>query len=325
MDYIANRGRRPSNGNEEGHVLKLVVWVLAAGIITLAGFGCGGEPQVAERPEARPAPSPLPTAAGTPVTTSTQLSIAVAPIPNDIPDYDRGEWRHWSDDDGDCQNARQEALIAESETPVRYTNDDRCRVASGSWLGPYTGESFTDSGDLDIDHMVPLANAHRSGGWAWTEDRKRQYANDLSYAGHLIATKASANRAKGGSGPDDWKPPERGYWCQYAIDWISIKNAWDLTATDSEAAALEEMLQTCEPPRSLAVVRVESPQPDAAATPMSTPITGKTYASCDEAQNADEPRVRGTKGAGRGFPAAMVPSARDGDGDGVVCERTHSP
>ena len=291
----------------------------------LAVVGCGGEPQVEERPEARPAPSPLPTAARTPVPPEPQLSIAVAPIPHDIPDYDRGEWRHWSDDDGDCQNARQETLIAESDTPVGYANDDRCRVASGSWQGPYTGEFFTDPRDLDIDHMVPLANAHRSGGWAWTEDRKRRYANDLSYAGHLIATKASANRAKGSSGPDDWKPPERGYWCQYAIDWITVKNTWDLTATDSEAAALEEMLQTCEPPRSLAVVRVDPPQPDAAATPMSTPITSKTYASCNEAMDADEPRVRGTKGTVRGFPAAMVPSARDGDGDGVVCERTHSP
>ena len=179
----------------------------------------------------------------------TQLSIAVAPVREDIPKYDRGEWRHWADEDGDCQDARQESLIAESETSVTYTNDDRCRVASGSWAGPYTGEVFTDPGSLDIDHMVPLANAHRSGGWAWSEDKKREYANDLSYDGHLIAVKASANRSKGSKGPEGWKPPEYGYWCRYAIDWISIKNAWELTATESEAATLEQMLDTCEPSR----------------------------------------------------------------------------
>ena len=304
--------------------MKSVAWVFS-GIIVLAVVGCGGGgPQVEERPEPKPVPSPVPTVDKSPVATAvvspdTQLTIAVAPVRSDIPKYNRGEWSHWADEDGDCQDARQEALIAESETPVKYANDDRCRVASGSWAGPYTGEVFTDPGTLDIDHMVPLANAHRSGGWAWSEDRKREYANDLSYEGHLIAAKASANRAKGSKGPEGWKPPERGYWCRYAVDWISIKNGWELTATESEAAALGQMLDTCDPSQSLSVVRVESSQPD--AVPTSTPLSGKTYASCDEAAEASEPRVLGSKGDGRGFLAARVPSARDGDGDGVVCER----
>ena len=304
--------------------------MLASGIVVLAVIGCGGGgPQVEERPETRSVPTPLPTVAATPVATAAvsaisvptvlQLSITVAPVQDGIPKYDRGEWSHWTDEDDDCQDARQEALIAESQTPATYTNDDKCRVASGSWTGPYTGEVFTDPGSLDIDHMVPLANAHRSGGWTWSEDKKREYANDLSYDGHLIAVMASANREKGSKGPQEWKPSVSAYWCRYAIDWITIKNTWDLTATDSEAAALEEMLLTCEPPGSLAVVRIEQSQPD--VSPSLGPISGKTYATCDEAAEADEPRVLGSKGNGRGFPAEMVPSARDGDGDGVVCER----
>ena len=312
--------------------MKLVALVLASAMLVLGVLGCGGGgPEVEERPATRSAPTPLPTVAATPVPTATvpattapagpQLSIAVAPVRENIPDYDRGEWSHWSDDDGDCQDTRQEALIAESETPVVYVNEDRCRVASGSWEGPYTGERFTDPGSLDIDHMVPLANAHRSGGWAWSVDRKRKYANDLSYEGHLIAVQASANRTKGSKGPEDWKPPERGYWCQYAVDWIAIKNVWELTATESEAEALVEMLQTCEPSRSLSVVRAESSQPEVTPSPTATAVTGKIYDSCDEAAEAGEERVRGSQGSGRGFPAVMVPSARDGDGDGVVCER----
>lgn len=310
--------------------MKPFALLLASGIMALVVLGCGGGgPQVEERPETRSVPTSVPTIAMTPGTTADvpattvpagqQLSIAVAPVRDGIPKYDRGEWSHWADEDGDCQNARQEALIAESETPVTYTDDDRCRVSAGSWAGPYTGEVFTDPGDLDIDHMVPLANAHRSGGWAWSEDRKREYANDLTYEGHLIAAKASANRSKGSKGPEDWKPPDHGYWCRYATDWISIKNTWELTATESEAAALGQMLEGCEPSRSLAVVRVEPSQPSATPTP--APASTRVYASCDEAEEADEPRVRGSKGNGRGFAAAKVPSARDGDGDGVVCER----
>ena len=44
------------------------------------------------------------------------------------------------------------------------------------------------------------------------------------------------------------------------------------------------------------------------------------YESCQEAEAGDE-RIQGSSGGGRGFPAEMVPSARDGDGDGMVCEQ----
>ena len=209
-------------------------------------------------------------------------------------------------------------LVAESVSPIAYEDAGQCRVASGAWVGPYTGEQFDDPGRLDVDHMVPLGNAHQSGGWAWSAAEKRRYANDLSYGNHLIAVQASANRSKGSKSPADWRPPDRGYWRQYAVDWIVIKNTWRLTATEPEAEALGEMLGACAPARTLTVVRVDPPQTSATPSPA---LTAATYASCDEAAAAGEPRVQGGSGSGRGFPAARVPSARDGDGDGVVCER----
>lgn len=215
-------------------------------IALAVAVGCGRQ--------AEPTPSLAPTAAPMLET----LSIAVAPIPGDLPKYDRSDWRHWVDEDRDCQDTRQEVLVAESMTGVAYTNDEECRVASGLWVGPYTGEEFTDPGMLDIDHMVPLANAHRSGGWAWDDAKKREYANDLSYDGHLIAARASANRSKGSKGPEEWKPPRHEYWCQYATDWIVIKGKWDLTATEMEAVALAEMLDACAPQRQLQTIRPAS-------------------------------------------------------------------
>lgn len=58
------------------------------------------------------------------------------------------------------------------------------------------------------------------------------------------------------------------------------------------------------------------------ATPVPTPSPGGVYASCEEAEEAAEPRIQGSNGPGRGFPKSMVPNARDGDGDGVVCEQS---
>ena len=74
------------------------------------------------------------TATPTPVPTpATTLVITVAETRAGIPEYDRSDWRHWVDEDGDCQDARQEVLIAESLEPVTYEDDRECRVETGQW------------------------------------------------------------------------------------------------------------------------------------------------------------------------------------------------
>ena len=80
------------------------------------------------------------------------------------------------------------------------------------------------------------------------------YANYLGDPNHLIAVTARANRSKGARGPEEWKPPDPSYQCQYAVDWVTIKYQWDLAATPEEFAALDEMLDTCDTPHQLGVV-----------------------------------------------------------------------
>lgn len=252
----------------------------------------------------------------------------VSEIPGDLPTYDRNDWRHWIDADSDCQDTRQEVLIAESLVEVSFQGDRECRVAEGSWYAAYTGITVTEPGDLDIDHLVPLANAHRSGAWEWSPEQKRAFANSLDDPDHLIAVTAGANRSKGAKGPEEWRPPDESYWCEYATDWIRVKQEWGLSATPAEANALQEMLTACAEPVDLTIAEIETPAaippPTATATPEPTedPTSSRTvYASCDEAEEAGEERMRGSSGPGQGFPTWMVPSARDGDGDGVVCEK----
>ena len=268
---------------------------------------------------ATPTPAPHPTVAPPVLQEAVTLTIAIAPIPTGIPAYSRSQWKHWVDADGDCQDARQEVLIGESLLPVTYKTDRECRVEAGRWYGAFTGGYFEDPGDVDVDHMVPLKNAHNSGGWDWNPAMKEEYANNLGDDDHLIAVQDNANQSKGARGPDEWKPRDETYWCQYATDWAEIKERWSLTMTEPEAGAVVEMLNTCEAPP---VVEVEvwealgEHKPEPTDKPESS-----VYGSCEEAAEAGEQRVQGSQGGGQGFPTTMVPTARDGDGDGVVCER----
>ena len=277
MDPVNSLPRRSNNFSLPS--TQSFLFILAATLV-LAMAGC----DFLSTPEAQPTTTPVPPTATSPAVqpSPTQedrrptaeglvLQITVAAAPPDMPKYDRGEWRHWTDEDRDCQNARQEVLIDESTIPVEFQSSDRCRVASGSWVGPYTGQTVNDPGDLDVDHMVPLENAHRSGAWAWDRDRKREYANFLQYEDHLIATTSRANRSKGSKGPEEWRPPLESYWCDYATDWIAIKNAWELTVTGAEFLALREMLDTCSIP--VLLQRSGQTRPSTAVTPVPGPVS----------------------------------------------------
>lgn len=152
----------------------------------------------------------------------------------------------WVDADGDCQDTRQEVLIAESLEPVAFKSDRQCRVVSGRWDDPYTGETFTDPSDLDIDHVVALHDAHVSGGYAWDSEKKEIFANDLDDPTHLRAVSLSANRSKGSRGPDEWLPGNGDFRCQYIREWKTLKERWSLLLTDNEASMVEYQLQICD-------------------------------------------------------------------------------
>ncbi|MEU5674338.1 HNH endonuclease family protein, partial [Micromonospora sp. NPDC047753] len=109
--------------------------------------------------------------------------------------------------------------------------------------GP-AGGSFSDPSDVDIDHMVPLANAWRSGADEWDNAKRGDFANDTTRP-QLFAVSASSNRAKGDQDPSQWKPADRSYWCKYAQDWVTVKHYWKLTVTSAEKAALTDMLEGC--------------------------------------------------------------------------------
>jgi hypothetical protein len=163
--------------------------------------------------------------------------------PTNLP-YDRNFYRHWIDADRDCQDARQEVLITESLVPVKL--DGRgCRVVSGRWYDSYTGRTITNPRQLDIDHMVPLAEAHRSGASKWNASKKEKFANDLSHPDSLIAVSAGENRSKGDKDPADWMPSNKAFHCQYVAAWVTVKTNWGLKMDKREFSAVQRIQKSC--------------------------------------------------------------------------------
>ncbi|MGI0119860.1 HNH endonuclease [Zooshikella sp. RANM57] len=115
--------------------------------------------------------------------------------------YDRKNWKHWTDEDHDCQDTREEVLIRDAEQIGLSPRG--CKVTYGVWQCPYTGLVFSNPSDLDIDHIVPLKEAFRSGASLWNAARKREFANDLE---NLLAVSNSTNRQKGDKDPTHWMP-----------------------------------------------------------------------------------------------------------------------
>ncbi len=195
---------------------------------------------------------PTPDATSTTTSTSTTAPGAAAAAvdrlvvatPTGVPDYRRDRFGEgWDYDPASGCNTRERVLIEESLVPP--TVDDRCRSSGGRWRSVYDGVVTTDPADLQVDHLVPLADAWRSGAHAWTDERRLAFANDLDDPGALVAVTGSSNASKSDSSPDEWLPPDRASWCAYATDWVDAKVRWQLTATPAEKATLVQVLGGC--------------------------------------------------------------------------------
>lgn len=154
--------------------------------------------------------------------------------------YDRAAFEHWIDADGDQCTTRYEVLIEESTTPV--TVQDQCHLVGGTWVSPYDGFATTAVTEIQIDHVVALAEAWRSGAWAWTSDQRRAFANDLDVPYALTAASGVSNQAKADKDPAKWLPSNTSYVCEYVTSWALVKYRWSLSVDPQELAALQREL-----------------------------------------------------------------------------------
>ncbi|WP_260618513.1 HNH endonuclease family protein [Streptomyces sp. WAC07149] len=232
--------------------------------LLLAVSGCGGTGSPGDGKPARtpagtgpsarastPAPSPsagdakpasgdvLPGMVGAAVA-RTQLAALTTGKPGTMAGYSRDKFTHWAEQGNKCDT--RETVLKRDGADV--TQDSECRAVSGSWKSLYDGVAVNEASKLDIDHMVPLAEAWRSGASGWDAAKRKAFANDLTRP-QLLAVSAASNRSKGDQSPDLWQPPDKASWCQYGRAWTTVKSRYGLTVTDAERAMLTTMIDTC--------------------------------------------------------------------------------
>lgn len=173
-------------------------------------------------------------------TAASRLAALTVAAESHAGSYDRDLFPHWITISGAC-NTRETVLKRDGRN---VSTNSSCYPTSGSWYSPYDGATWYAASDVDIDHVVPLAEAWASGAWAWTTSRRRTYANDLG-GPELWAVTDNVNQAKGHKDPAEWQPPRSAFRCTYARAWIQVKWYHDLTVDSAEKSALSAMLGTC--------------------------------------------------------------------------------
>ncbi|MGW6202524.1 HNH endonuclease family protein [Streptomyces sp. NPDC055089] len=224
--------------------------VLAAALTALPLFVISPDVHAAGLPSSVPAPfsTAVAPAAPGPAPALMTLSDAVGQIPvaaEQREGYKRELYKHWNKglNATDGCDTRREVILSEAVQAPDVAAG--CKLSGGSWTSAYDGVTVTDAGGLDVDHMVPLAEVHDSGGYDWDPARREAYANDQDSPLTLIAVTAKSNRSKADKDPAQWMPPAADYRCQYTAEWTATKLRWTLAADEAELQALQNLAAEC--------------------------------------------------------------------------------
>ena len=178
------------------------------------------------------------------VSASLRTLVSNLPVAPEVrTGYDRDLFPHWIDADSDGCNTRYEVLIAEATTAP--TVGSGCSLSGGRWHSYFDDVSWTAPADLDIDHLVPLAEAWDSGARSWPTSRRQAFANDLGDARSLAAVTDDVNQAKGDKDPAEWMPSASDATCRYVGEWVADKTRWRLSVDSAEKARLASLAAGC--------------------------------------------------------------------------------
>ena len=279
------------------------------------------EPEPAPTPEVEPPASPTTSAENTGAAKPTGKALATLDtlsVKGRAPKtgYSREQFGPaWHDADQNGCDTRNDILTRDLRGP-QHRPGSGCVIVAGVLHDPYTGRTVSfvkaDPMAVQIDHVVALSNAWRTGARYWDVSKRVALANDPL---NLLAVDGPTNQAKGDGDAATWLPPNKSFRCSYVARQVAVKAKYGLWVTAAEAAAIRRVLANCPeqdlPPDSGAPTSVpgHSSKPSSAAT-----SPAGYYRTCADARAAGVAPIR------RGSPLYEANRHLDRDKDGVACE-----
>jgi hypothetical protein len=202
-------------------------------VATLIGFATLVGPSTQALADPPPPPSES--------TARTELAALTVGTPHSMDGYSRDAFDIWAGQPDGC-TTRQDVLARDGDNVVEGA--DGCQPTSGSWYSAYDDTTVTVVAQATIDHVVPLADAWRTGADTWTAAQRKAFGNDLADS-QLIIASSSSNSSKSDQDPSEWKPANTAYWCTYGEQYVSVKYKFDLFVTSAEKSALGDLLDAC--------------------------------------------------------------------------------
>lgn len=207
-------------------ILALVVWGFISGKIDAKGQAAGAD---------------APTSAEVKAAKKELAALTVRPESTKA-GYSRQKFmRSWAPHGHGCDTRD---VVLQSQGVGEHTTTG-CKISCPStakpcWMSPYDGKQYRDPADLQVDHVVALAEAWVSGASKWPSSTREKFANDTD---QLVAVDSHDNESKGDQDPGEWMPSHGG--CRYAVIYVHTKQAYGLTIDSTERAALARVLGKC--------------------------------------------------------------------------------
>ena len=193
--------------------------------------------------------APTPAGMGTPAAGTALRALAALPQhpAAATAGYSRAQFgQAWADVDRNGCDTRNDMLSRDLSSRIYRSGTHDCVVIAGTLADPYTGRTLTfrkaTAGAVQIDHVVAIGQAWRTGAAQLSAAQRLQLANDPL---ELLAVDGPTNESKGDKDASAWLPPNNAYRCPYAARQVAVKAKYRLWTTPAEHAALQRVLSGC--------------------------------------------------------------------------------